>query len=491
MQIKINNILNTIPNIYPKRFVPVKNNLSPLESDVVTFSGKGKNFSATDMIYSASEKQYREISANAAPAVTYLDNLLKILLQDQMINKDDITTSNNPILEIKVRSKTPSSIREKVVSNYSAMLKKEFDSFINDTYDAFSQSFRKKESENADKIKAVLKKNLKEMLAGSDNPLYLNANIYIKNLYNSVCDYFCPTNNEKALLDNIIEAFQEKGQKSHNIQNNAYVDPRTDSGIKNYAQDIVGARIILDRCEPKDIINIIQLLKKAANINIENSNVPLLNIKSVECFVPDEKKLPPNSSLSDYTYAPDYLLKQLDPEYKKGTKSKSGYLAIHINVDLSNKILGSVDNNSLGYSGEIQIIGKDVAALKTVEDLCYKLKDNKQNINPIFTPFKEYFFKFYKSNVKKAFDNYTYALYLHQRRIPAGCSESSFPSIKDLGFQGQVPEELDFNVLKMNYDNCCEQETRSLKDAIPKNKNLKRISQKITNEIKKNLDSVN
>ena len=77
MQIKINNILNTIPNIYPKRFVPVKNNLSPLESDVVTFSGKGKNFSATDMIYSASEKQYREISANAAPAVTYLDNLLK------------------------------------------------------------------------------------------------------------------------------------------------------------------------------------------------------------------------------------------------------------------------------------------------------------------------------------------------------------------------------------------------------------------------------
>ena len=190
---------------------------------------------------------------------------------------------------------------------------------------------------------------------------------------------------------------------------------------------------------------VIEALKKAA----EEGE---LKITSIENNLPDPRKLPKGKKLSDYIYATERQLLSLAkaanaPLIKN--KSKSGYLAIHINVDLSSPLFNSYNGVYNGYSGEIQIIGSDVLQLKEIEDLCYKLKDNKNAIHIAYKPFKEHFQKYYKDDVKQAFDNYTYALYLAQRALPPGTkTQTRFPSIQELGFEGKVPPELDFNILK-------------------------------------------
>ena len=93
--------------------------------------------------------------------------------------------------------------------------------------------------------------------------------------------------------------------------------------------------------------------------------------------------------------------------------------------------------------------------LKEVEDLCYKIKDNKNAIHRGYQTFVDYFKKYYKDDIKEAFDDYTYALYLAQRALgPEERKDNSFPSIKELGFENRVPEELDFNKLKKIKDGC-------------------------------------
>ena len=129
-------------------------------------------------------------------------------------------------------------------------------------------------------------------------------------------------------------------------------------------------------------------------------------------------------------------------------------MAIHINVNLDNPIFKNYNGVFSGYSGEIQIIGRDVAQLKKVEDLCYKFKDKKNAVNVAYKPFKEYFLKHYKDDAVQAFDDYTYDLYLAQRGISSKRRAMAFPSIDELGYAGKVPKELDFNKLRRIYEGC-------------------------------------
>ena len=177
-----------------------------------------------------------------------------------------------------------------------------------------------------------------------------------------------------------------------------------------------------------------------------------LKITSIENNIPDSDNLPNGKQISDYLYATDAQLRSLakaaGAELIKN-KSKTGYLAIHINVDLSDDAFNRNNGVFNGYCGEIQIIGADVERLKDIEDLCYKLKDNKNAIHIAYKPFKDHFLRYYNDSTKDAFDDYTYESYLYQRAISKKQKRNSvFPSLSELGFEKKLPPELDFNYLR-------------------------------------------
>ena len=230
-----------------------------------------------------------------------------------------------------------------------------------------------------------------------------------------------------------------------------YIEPTSIKGVKHYANDIVGARITMKESDPEYTGLVLAALKQAVDDG-------LLNITSIENNLPDPKKLPQGKEISDYAYATDSQLRKLakaaDAKLIRN-KSKSGYLAIHINVDLSSPLFSCYKGVFDGYTGEIQIIGSDVEQLKDVEDLCYKLKDDKNAIRSEYKPFKTHFKTYYNDETKDAFEDYTYALYLAQRSLPPNSKRTDFfPSIEELGFEGKVPKELDFNYLRRLKEKC-------------------------------------
>ncbi len=276
-----------------------------------------------------------------------------------------------------------------------------------------------------------------------------------------------------SIREKVVTKYLTDGDKS--------VNPKTIRGIKYYANDIVGARITLKDYDPKYIKAIILALKNAA----DDGN---LKINSIENFIPDSDKLPEGREISDYEYA-SYLNLQLLAKATgaqfSNVKSKSGYCAIHINVDLSDPVFNKFDRLYNGYCGEIQIIGDNVEKLKDTEDLCYKIKDNKI-INSAYAPFKNYFLKYYNDDTKDAFNEYTYALFISQMALPPG-SAGNFPSIKQLGFEGKVPPELDFNILR-KLKRSCDMQIEVMKNEEKLNKNNSLSQQETINSLKQKGD---
>ena len=127
-------------------------------------------------------------------------------------------------------------------------------------------------------------------------------------------------------------------------------------------------------------------------------------------------------------------------------------------------MLKSPKNKFNGYQGEIQIMDANIEDLKDVEDLCYKLKDNKNNIGPEYSMFKNHFKKFYKlPEVKEAFDKYTYDLYLSQRMKSLEKKKKDkvhFSTIEELGYGETLPAELDYNLL-FDIKKLCERKNRN------------------------------
>lgn len=244
-------------------------------------------------------------------------------------------------------------------------------------------------------------------------------------------------------------------------------NPEEISAIKSNCGDIIGGRIILRSPTQEKTSKIIDSL-------IQEVKAHNLKIKRIENYFPegDNREL-------EYFKQEDLerLRDAVNQEMKTNiqiipNEKSSGYMAVHLDVDLSNSNYRSKND---GYTGEIQIVGYDVSKLKDIEDLCYKLKSDKEikNGHPAYRVFSEYFKKYVNSeNIKNDFEIYTKVAYMMQRlKEPSnkrqyGKKEYLFPSQddcvtlirnrKDIPIEEKnriieaiyrVPDELDFNKL--------------------------------------------
>ena len=224
---------------------------------------------------------------------------------------------------------------------------------------------------------------------------------------------------------------------------------KKESVIKNI-HDLVGARIILGTSEQRGINDVIDKL-------VECVKDGKLKITEVENHIPADKK---------YQYASQTKLHQLAqassdrygisvPEIN--TTRDSGYIAIHLSIEFPD-----------GITGEIQILGENVANLKEIEDIPYKILQGK-SIDPKYKSIKEIFESILqigndptspenieRTKLRKEFAAYTTAAYKHERdkKPQHSAEEYPIPSFLTLyefskiyGKKVHLDPKMDFNYL--------------------------------------------
>ena len=227
--------------------------------------------------------------------------------------------------------------------------------------------------------------------------------------------------------------------------------------IKKTIGDIVGARVTLRKSDKSETSKIIQRL-------IEAVEAGELKITKIENYVPKEidedLKYFNEEDLEELAKAVNKRRKPNERAISVSNKSKStGYMALHIDIDLSNRNYVEKNND---YKGEIQIVGYDVEKLKDVEDYCYKVKQGKdiKAGDRAYAAFVQYFNRYfddtnYNENIKDDFTEYTRRAYLFQRkREPIHIANDKkqeanykLPTITDCNMEGLIPPQLDFNML--------------------------------------------
>ncbi len=181
-----------------------------------------------------------------------------------------------------------------------------------------------------------------------------------------------------------------------------------ESVIKNI-HDIVGARIILGNNQKGSADKVIDRL-------IECVEDGKLKIIEVENHLPPDKK---------YQYASQSKLRELarasSQKYgimvrERISYNETGYTAVHLLVEFPN-----------GITGEIQILGKNVAVFKELEDIPYKVLQGK-SIKAEYKEIKEVLSSILpvsddilssenieRAKLRKEFIDYTTAAYKHER----------------------------------------------------------------------------
>lgn len=299
--------------------------------------------------------------------------------------------------------------------------------------------------------------------------VYENADVAAENLrktlQKSLSDFIATDKNPDGLIQRITtriktpDSIREKaaGKLGSAITSDLkrVFDPNKADEIKRVCGDIVGARVILRRSEVPETSKIIDAF-------IEDVKAGRLKITRIENYQP--QNIPQKWEYfrkEDLKRLADAVNSMLLPGEKPvevvQQSKKTGYIALHLDVDLSDPEF-KVKNN--GYRGEIQIVGCDVANLKEVEDFCYKLKYDKdiKSGSTAYKAFSEYFLKLlhlegYKGSIEDNFVEYTSRAYLHQRKKePVSAShrkrkDNSLPTLEECGMTGKLPAGLDFNNL--------------------------------------------
>ncbi len=293
-----------------------------------------------------------------------------------------------------------------------------------------------------------------------------------KTLKNSLDDLIATEENPTGPISTITtriktpNSIREKvaSELSHAITSNdqtGVFNPNSRTNIKKVCGDIVGARIILGNQEQKQTGKIIDELIDLV-LNGE------LNIEGIASYRPE--KLDPKWEYfekDDLKRLVDAVnenrkIKGKTPIELKEEAKKTGYMALHLDIDLADYEYKAKNN---GYKGEIQIVGQDISRLKEVEDFCYKIRFDKdiKSGHVAYAPFTKYFTKHIGDEkfpkLADDFVEYTKRAYMFQRKKePDGIFDKrkkrdiSLPTIEQCHMSGKIPPELDFNVLsKIKY----------------------------------------
>ena len=430
-------------------------NLAPLKQDMVSFRGPSE-LVATDMSTAPTSYNCFMAEINAEPAAFYLEKVLEHYISPLTIKPKGKNAQKqlNATLSTRIKSKT--SIREKVVSKHAKLYKKEYKTFVNSFIRELKNNFELKKDITDEDLYSCIMQGIKHDNHDTKYSPYANVPFIVDELLTMfeatevISTDNISTLEYKNILKSMVDNIEANYQSGLLDENGEYIKPSSVAGIKHYANDIVGSRIILEDSNPRYIGLIFDALQRAVDDG-------LLKINSIENNIPDKDKLPEGTTIKDYEYASSEQLEKFAMATGAELETnitKTGYIAIHINVDLSDDMFKAYGGQFNGFSGEIQIMGRDVEQLKDVEDLCYKLKDNKNAYRRVYEPFKKHFAPLYAQH-KKDFDEYTYKLYLHQRAASKKRKSATFPSAQELGYtEAQIPAQLDFNRLAIKKSDC-------------------------------------
>ncbi len=195
--------------------------------------------------------------------------------------------------------------------------------------------------------------------------------------------------------------------------------------VKEELGDIIGARLVL-----RDSTKTDEILKKLIE-GVKNNDIKIFEIES---YRPEPK----------YAYLSRKQLDNLEKVCNKmrtngvtraETSIPSGYTAVHFSVYLNDD-----------FKGEIQLMGIDVEQVKEIEDMLYKLKNNK-SLAPKYKTIEEQL-KELKTNkpLQRALTAYSKEQYIAAReREPYGIKSKK--ATKFLPAPAYIPPEYDFNTL--------------------------------------------
>lgn len=242
--------------------------------------------------------------------------------------------------------------------------------------------------------------------------------------------------------------------------------PSDPGDIKKNVKDIIGTRVVMSNASAEKTG---EILSKLADTIKEKGIV----IDEIENHSPQNPKIAPYFEKKDLEVLKDAINEVrkkngLEEINIKEAPMDSGYMALHLDVDLMN--IGELKSQR-GYHGEVQILGADVEMLKDVEDLCYKLKKGKaiKSGDVAYEPFARIFNEAFNTGNKRkdkarmtAFNKYTKKAFETQRiRVPSNKMRDNvanwgyvYPTIEVCGFKDVLPPILDFNVLARIHRDC-------------------------------------
>ncbi len=429
-------------------------NLKPLAADTVSFTS-AKLLAKDIAKCEVTEKNCRQVATDARPAYDYFKKVLFTYLTPLSKKTVHAGKKTQNAFDYYTGIKAPDSIKEKVVSKYSSIVKDDNDDFCNELTNELADKFKFSGQILKNEIRNDINKVMADIQKEQNIPPYK----HIKHYFDEIIGYLEINNrfdrstqnyqNRENIYKDIINKLEISAQDHDHIDGSGYIKPSTINGIKHYANDIIRGRIVLNDSNSKYLSEVLDAFEKAVSTGD-------IKIISVENKLPDAEKLPKGKHLSEYEYISENKLKEFctntGAKYIPET-TKSGYIGIHLNLDLSNYQIEKKGKKYTGYQAEIQILGRDILKLKEVEDLCYKLKDSKNAGPKKYLNFRDNFLKHYQGAQVKIFNDYTYALYLAQRTQDMNDPKTSFPRPASLGIKGLSPM-LEFNYLAKLKKDC-------------------------------------
>ncbi len=448
--------------IKPNNFYQAQNpsgrkypNLAPLAHDTISFGSTNPQArtSAKKNVFSSPQNTQvcNTVRKNAEPARYYLEEMMKYYLKPILSEYPADKKPFNIITNIK----SSNSIKQKIIYKLPEKIEKEGHEFARMAIKQLIKVYECKPNIKESELYNIVINNAEYKAAAREFCAFQSVSkmlqIAVDALSNSGAMKFDnDIKNDKKKFKRIVQYLSSKTPDYSNDNFEILGTSDANARVKNFIHDIVRGRIVLNENNPnltKKILNAFKNMLKDGNVKI----------KSIEYIMPDRNKITSEHNVDEcmpITFNDLYeKFSDSDVQLIKRT-SESGYSAIHINLELSNKLFANGNDNYNGYSAEIQIMSSHVQDLKEIEDLLYKFGDSIPLADKEYKPMAELFKSKLTPEVQKAFDEYRYKLYIRQMTNPINGKKNLFPSIKDMGFEGKIPPELDFNYLKQFKDIC-------------------------------------